>query len=86
MLSSFSVLSSLFHEELGFVLEVRPDDLASVEEVLNKMDVKYLHLGLSLREQVCQVIGVDSMKRTGISGDRGGQHFEGSLSRLAGRE
>jgi len=63
MLSSFSVLSSLFHEELGFVLEVRPDDLASVEEVLNKMDVKYLHLGLSLREQVGQVIGVGSILR-----------------------
>lgn len=52
LLHIFLVLSSLFHEELGYVLEVQNSDLTKVENVLNNMDVKFLHLGVSTKYPV----------------------------------
>lgn len=45
-------MASLFHEELGYVLEVDQANLAQVEATLNEQSVNFLRLGVSTTKQV----------------------------------
>ena len=47
-----SVLSTLFHEELGYVLEVKTSDLDRVESVLEAYDIVFQHIGKSTQAKV----------------------------------
>ena len=47
-----SVLSTLFHEELGYVLEVKSSDLDRVKSVLEAYDIVFQHIGQSTQAKV----------------------------------
>ena len=46
------VLAPMFHEELGYILEVKKSDLERVSTVFQQFGVKFEHLGVSTKDKV----------------------------------
>lgn len=53
-----TVLSTLFHEELGYIIEVKQSDLSKVKKVLEASSIIYQHIGQSTTAKVGKHIKV----------------------------
>ncbi|XP_067948060.1 phosphoribosylformylglycinamidine synthase-like [Watersipora subatra] len=57
-------LAQLFHEELGYILEVRTTDSAKVTAMLEESGIIFQHLGVSTVDRTCTLSSVDGSSRT----------------------